>query len=428
MSARIVAVVVPKWGLEMTEGTVSSWLKQPGDMVARGEPLIEIESEKIVNSLDAPAEGMLRRILLDAGNIAAVGSLIGVIADAAASEDDLDRFIRDFRPPDTGDAAASPAVTTSTVTTSAATSASAAPTGAAPDAGVVRVSPPVRRLAESLGVSLAGLRGSGPNGRILQEDVERAARGSAQGDAQGSSAPASAASAPAAPATPTAPAAPNAPAAPTVETPRLEPWNATRRAIARRMQDAARDIPHFYLVTDVDAAALLALREQLRSGAEPPSVNDLIVHAVARTLLRHPRVNAHHSDNGSLVFAHAHVAVAMATPDGVVAPVVAYADRLPLAELSAALRTLRERVTQRKLGKGDLEGGSFTVSNLGMYGVREFTSIITPPQSASLAVGAVRKDGAASMLALTLSCDHRALDGATGAAFLRDLKQDLERS
>ena len=409
MSARIVAVVVPKWGLEMTEGTVSSWLKQPGDMVARGEPLIEIESEKIVNSLDAPAEGMLRRILLDAGNIAAVGTLIGVIADASASEDDLDRFIRDFRPPDTGDTAASAAVTTSPTTP-----AIAAPTGAAPDAGVVRVSPPVRRLAESLGVSLEGLRGSGPNGRILQEDVERAARGGSQDGAAGGSAPA------------TAPAAAAGTAA--AETPRLEPWSATRRAIARRMQDAARDIPHFYLVTDVDATALLALRERLRSGAEPPSVNDLIVHAVARTLLSHPRVNAHHSADGSLVFTHAHVAVAMATPDGVVAPVVAYADRLPLAELSAALRTLRERVAQRKLGKGDLEGGSFTVSNLGMYGVREFTSIITPPQSASLAVGAVRKDGAASTLALTLSCDHRALDGATGAAFLRDLKQDLERS
>ena len=409
MSARIVAVVVPKWGLEMTEGTVSSWLKQPGDMVARGEPLIEIESEKIVNSLDAPAEGMLRRILLDAGNIAAVGTLIGVIADASASEDDLDRFIRDFRPPDTGDTAASAAVTTSPTTP-----AIAAPTGAAPDAGVVRVSPPVRRLAESLGVSLEGLRGSGPNGRILQEDVERTARGGSQDGAAGGSAPA------------TAPAAAAGTAA--AETPRLEPWSATRRAIARRMQDAARDIPHFFLVTDVDATALLALRERLRSGAEPPSVNDLIVHAVARTLLSHPRVNAHHSDDGSLVFTHAHVAVAMATPDGVVAPVVAYADRLPLAELSAALRTLRERVAQRKLGKGDLEGGSFTVSNLGMYGVREFTSIITPPQSASLAVGAVRKDGAASTLALTLSCDHRALDGATGAAFLRDLKQDLERS
>jgi pyruvate dehydrogenase E2 component (dihydrolipoamide acetyltransferase) len=412
MSARIVAVVVPKWGLEMTEGTVSSWLKQPGDMVARGEPLIEIESEKIVNSLDAPAEGMLRRILLDAGNIATVGTLIGVIADASASEDDLDRFIRDFRPPDTGDAPAAAGPPTASAAPAPSFGAPPAATthtapAATPDAGAVRVSPPVRRLAESLGVSLTGLRGSGPNGRILQEDVERAARGGAQDGAAGGSAPATASAA--------------------AETPRLEPWSATRRAIAKRMQDAARDIPHFYLVTDVDASALLAQRERLRSGTEPPSVNDLIVHAVARVLPRHPRVNAHHSDEGSRVFSHAHIAVAMATPDGVLAPVVPYTDRLPLAALSTALRDLRGRVAQRKLGKTDLEGGSFTVSNLGMYGVREFTSIITPPQSASLAVGALRKEGAAATLTLTLSCDHRALDGATGAAFLRDLKEELEK-
>lgn len=403
MSARIVAVVVPKWGLEMTEGTVSSWLKQPGEMVPRGEPLIEIESEKIVNSLDAPADGVLRRILLDAGNVAAVGSLIGVIADASASDDDIDRFIRDFRPPDSGDAPAEP----STVA-AAAPSTDAVTAPATTDTGAVRVSPPVRRLAESLGVSLTGLRGSGPNGRILQEDVERAARGGAQDGAAGGSAPATASAA--------------------AETPRLEPWSATRRAIAKRMQDAARDIPHFYLVTDVDASALLAQRERLRSGTEPPSVNDLIVHAVARVLPRHPRVNAHHSDEGSRVFSHAHVAVAMATPDGVLAPVVLYTDRLPLAALSTALRDLRGRVAQRKLGKTDLEGGSFTVSNLGMYGVREFTSIITPPQSASLAVGALRKEGAAATLTLTLSCDHRALDGATGSAFLRDLKEALEQA
>ena len=402
MSVRIVAVVVPKWGLEMTEGTVSSWLKQPGDAVTRGEPLIEIESEKIVNSLDAPADGVLRRVLLDAGNVAAVGSLIGVIADASASDDDIDRFIRDFLPPDSGDAPAEP----STVA-AAAPSADAVTAPATTDTGAVRVSPPVRRLAESLGVSLAGVRGSGPNGRILQEDVERAARGGAQDGAAGGSAPATASAA--------------------AETPRLEPWSATRRAIAKRMQDAARDIPHFYLVTDVDASALLAQRERLRSGAEAPSVNDLVVHAVARVLPRHPQVNALHSDEGARVFAHAHVAVAMATPDGVLAPVVPYADRLPLAALSAALRELRERVAQRKLGKTDLEGGSFTVSNLGMYGVREFTSIITPPQSASLAVGALRKEGAAATLTLTLSCDHRALDGATGAAFLRDLKEELEK-
>ena len=419
MSARIVAVVVPKWGLEMTEGTVSSWLKQPGDAVTRGEPLIEVESEKIVNSLDAPADGVLRRILLDAGNVAAVGALIGVIADASASDDDIDRFIRDFRPPDSGDAPAAagpPAASTAPAPSVGAppTASTHAAPDAAPDTGTVRVSPPVRRLAESLGVSLAGLRGSGPNGRILQEDVERAAKGgaAAAGDA-------SSGSAPAAPAIATSTAG--------AETPRLEPWSATRRAIAKRMQDAARDIPHFYLVTDVDASALLAQRERLRSGTEPPSVNDLIVHAVARVLPRHPRVNAHHSDEGSRVFSHAHVAVAMATPDGVLAPVVPYADRLPLAALSAALRDLRERVAQRRLGRTDLEGGSFTVSNLGMYGVREFTSIITPPQTASLAVGAVSKAGASATLALTLSCDHRALDGATGAAFLRDLKDELEK-
>lgn len=411
MSPPITAVVVPKWGLEMTEGTVSSWLKQPGDAVTRGEPLLEVESEKIVNSLDAAADGVLRRILLDAGNVAAVGALIGVIADAATSDHDIERFIRDFRPPDTGDApAAVPAAApAAAVTTSATTPVIAAPTGATPDAGTVRVSPPVRRLAESLGVSLAGLRGSGPNGRILQEDVERVAKGgaAASDDASSGSAPASASAA--------------------AETPRLEPWSATRRAIGKRMQDAARDIPHFYLVTDVDASALLAQRERLRSGAESPSVNDLIVHAVARVLPRHPRVNAHHSDEGSRVFSHAHVAVAMATPDGVLAPVVPYADRLPLAALAAVLRDLRGRVAQRKLGKTDLEGASFTVSNLGMYGVREFTSIITPPQSASLAVGALRKEGAATTLTLTLSCDHRALDGATGAAFLRDLKDELEK-
>lgn len=410
MSPSITAVVVPKWGLEMTEGTVSSWLKQPGDAVTRGEPLLEVESEKIVNSLDAAADGVLRRILLDAGSIAAVGTLIGVIADAAASDEDIERFIRGYRPPDTGDApaayasAAAPAAAPAPAPTAVAPSSGALPDAAtATDAGAVRVSPPVRRLADSLGVSLAGLRGSGPNGRILQEDVERAARDRGAPGTSSDSAAAGRA------------------------TPRLEPWSATRRAIAKRMQDAARDIPHFYLVTDVDATALLALRERLRSAAEPPSVNDLIVHAVARVLPRHPRVNAHHSDDGSLVFAHAHVAVAMATPDGVVAPVVAYADRMPLEELSAALRALRDRTAQRKLGKADLEGGSFTVSNLGMYGVREFTSIITPPQSASLAVGAVRKHGEAATLTLTLSCDHRALDGATGAAFLRDLKDGLEK-
>jgi pyruvate dehydrogenase E2 component (dihydrolipoamide acetyltransferase) len=150
------------------------------------------------------------------------------------------------------------------------------------------------------------------------------------------------------------------------------------------------------------------------------------VHATARVLPRHPTVNANHADDGLLSFAHAHIAVAVATDEGVLAPVLRFADRLQLPELTVELARLRERVTARRVGKGDLDGASFTLSNLGMYGVREFTSIITTPQCASLAVGAIRSSGDAMTLTLTLSCDHRAIDGATGAAFLRDLKDTLE--
>jgi pyruvate dehydrogenase E2 component (dihydrolipoamide acetyltransferase) len=262
----------------------------------------------------------------------------------------------------------------------------------------------VRRLAESLGVSLASLRGTGSNGRILQEDVERAAAGSAAVSA--------------------ASAAPEISGG--MEQPRLQPWSATRRAIAKKMFDSARGIPHFYIVMDVDARPLQTLRARYKAAGASASINDLIVHAAARVLPRHPAVNANHADDGLLSFAHAHIAVAVATDEGVLAPVLRFADHLQLPELTVALAGLRERVTGRRVGKGELDGASFTVSNLGMYGVREFTSIITAPQCASLAVGAIRSSGDAMMLTLTLSCDHRAIDGATGAAFLRELKDALE--
>lgn len=413
MSAKISAVVVPKWGLEMTEGTISTWLKSPGDAVSRGEPLLEVESEKIVNSVDAPAAGVLRRILLEAGNAGAVGSLVGIIADADSSEQDIDAFVATFRAPpssETADAtnaapvAASPAPAFAAIATPTATTESTA--SAAGSSAPVRISPPVRRLAESLGVSLEGLRGTGPNGRILQEDVERAAAGRADS----------------APAMLTPPMADAGGA----EHPRVLPWSATRRAIAKKMLESAREIPHFYLVMDVDARPLQALRGRLKESGTAPSINDLIVHATARVLPKHPSVNANHAENGLLRFAHAHIAVAVATDEAVLAPVLRFADRLSLTELTQELAALRQRVTERRLGKGDLDGASFTISNLGMYGIREFTSIITTPQCASLAVGAIRGNDDAATLTLTLSCDHRAVDGATGAAFLRDLKAVLE--
>lgn len=410
MTDRIVAVVVPKWGLEMTEGTVSSWLKQVGEVVVRGEPLLEVESEKIVNSVDAPADGVLRRVLLDAGSVGRVGSLVGIIADAAVSNQDIDRYVTGYVAP-TDDPTPTTAADVAATSANDAARPAAARGGSATVTGPARISPPVRRLAESLGVPLVSVTGSGPNGRILQEDVERVARtldASTGGDATA------------------APTRRDTAPATASEQPAMQPWSATRRSIARKMQDAARDVPHFYLVIDVDANPLLALRERLRTQTAAPSINDLVVHAVARALPRHPQVNAHYSEAGLLTFSHAHVAVAVATPDGVLAPVLRHADRLSLPELREALDQMRSRVNERRLAKGDLDGGSFTVSNLGMHGIREFTSIITPPQCASLAVGAVRRAGSTATLALTLSCDHRVLDGTTGAAFLRDLKELLE--
>jgi len=419
MTAKISAVVVPKWGLEMTEGTISTWLKNPGDPVTRGEPLLEVESDKIVNSVDAPSAGVLRRILLEAGNAGAVGTLIGIIADTDSSERDIDAFIASFRAPPGGEVVGGTSATPATVPATPALSSPSSPTSsaAAQDSAAtaavgmapVRISPPVRRLADSLGVSLEGLRGTGPNGRILQEDVERvaAARASTAGLAA-------------------IVATPQVAEPEETEQPRLSPWSATRRAIARRMLDSAQTIPHFYLVMEVDARPLQILRAQSSQSGAAPSINDLIVHATAHVLPKHPAVNANYADSGLLSFAHAHIAIAVATNEGVVAPVLRFADRLPLAELIRKLAELRQRVTERRLGKGDLEGASFTISNLGMFGIREFTSIITAPQCASLAVGAIRSIGDTTTLSLTLSCDHRAVDGSTGAGFLRDLKDALE--
>jgi pyruvate dehydrogenase E2 component (dihydrolipoamide acetyltransferase) len=413
MSGRIVAVIVPKWGLEMTEGTVSTWLKSVGDTIREGEPLLEIESEKIVNSVDAPADGVLRRILIDAGGVGAIGSLAGVVAGPDVPDQDIDQYVAGF--PGDRDARSVAAPTGARAEERSAPVAPAeAPAGAErtpPPDTQVRISPPVRRLADKLRVPLADIRGSGPNGRILLEDVELAARAGSRGNTVETQ-----------PGTPEAAAVGDE----RIEQPSLMPWSATRRSIARKMQEAARDIPHFYLVMDVEARALLARREAERARAASPSINDLIVHATSRVLTRHPQVNANSSEGGLLTYTHAHVAVAMATSDGVVAPVVRFADRLDLSEVAQTLSQLRGRASERRLRASDVDGASFTVSNLGMFGVREFTSIITAPQCASLAVGGIRRFNGSATLSLTLSCDHRALDGATGAAFLRDLRDLLE--
>ena len=394
--SRIQPVAMPKMGIEMIEGTIAGWRKQPGDAVAQGDEVVEIESDKIINVWESPVDGVLRRQLAADGDVLKVGVLIGVIAGADVSDADIDAFIAGFAAP-----AAAPAVAPSP----APVAARAAPAAEGGEEGSRRVSPVVRRLAEELGVDLDTVQGSGRNGRITTEDVERAA-------SAGGAAPAQATD-------------------PGYRTIALSP---TRRTIGKRLSEAKQQIPHFYLETEYAIDGLLAHRERLNAaGGTRISVNDLVVGCVARALLREPRVNINFVDGVIQQFSHAHVAVAIATDEGLYAATIRNADTLTPAGIAEAGAALADRARRGALRQEDITGGSFTVSNLGMFGVTRFVAIINPPMGAILALGRaeqrpVVREGqitVATLMSATLSCDHRVIDGAVGAQFLKVLGEEI---
>ena len=408
---RIRALTMPKWGIEMQEGTVTAWHVEPGRRVEKGDPLLDVETEKIVNSVESPASGTLRIVLAGAGDTCKVGELIGVLAEPGVGDAEVDAFIRNFRPADTSferddSAAAEPGAAPATAT--------AAPSPAASDDGdEPRVSPIARRLAEKLGIDTSRIVGTGRNGRVSKEDVEAYA--------------ASLASTP----TVEAPVA-TAPALSAAAAPlRRERLTSMRATIARRLGESKQTIPHYRVAIDLDADALLARRRSLADAGVKVSVNDLLLEAVARALLRHPRVNAQFDGNEVLEFGQADIAVAVATDSGLITPVIRAADAKPVERLAAESRELAERARAGKLTREEITGGTFTVSNLGMYGIKSFDAIVNPPQVAILAVGAaearpVVRDGAlavATRMTVTLSSDHRVVDGAAAAAFLATLAE-----
>ena len=385
----ITAVTMPKWGIEMTEGTITGWHFAVGAPVAKGAPLLDVETEKIVNVVDSPGSGVLRRILADQGATLPVGALVGIIAGATASEADIESFRQNFR---AAVLSFEPEVTASKQAT--------APLGAASTTADSdgQVSPIARRIAERLGIDLSQVRGTGRNGRISKDDVEaHAAQPSAQ------------------------------------NLPQRVPMSARRLTIARRLLEAKQQIPHYRLEIDVDVTALLARRAALAGQGQRVSVNDLLVRATALALLRHPLVNAQLVGEEILQYPHADIALAMATEAGLITPVVRDADRKTLGQIAAEISALAERARNGTLTREQITGGTFTVSNLGMYGVARFDAIINPPQVAILAVGAVgervvpRGGGFAAVdfLTLTMSADHRVVDGASGAAFLATLRELL---
>ena len=398
-----IEILMPTVAPSMTEGNIVRWAKKEGDPVRQGEVLLEVETDKAVVEVEAQHDGVLGRILVAEGtNGVKVDTPIALLA--GKGEDPKAIAAAAAQQSASSAAAASPAV--------------AAPAAAHPVAPVARApggrvfaSPLARRIAKDLGVDLSGVSGSGPNGRVLKADVEAAAQAG----------------------TAAAGAATSAPTGPAFED--IAHTN-TRRIIAQRLSEAKRSIPHFYLTIECEVDALLAARKQANEMIDGLrlSVNDLVIKAVALALRRVPAANAAWTETAIRHFRDIDVAVAVAAPGGLITPVVRNADAKSLRQISAEMKALAARAKESRLRPDEYQGGGFTISNLGMYGIREFAAIINPPQACVLAVGAseqraVVRDGAlaiATMMTCTLSVDHRAVDGALGAEFLAAFKKLIE--
>lgn len=433
-------ILMPALSPTMTEGTLARWLKKEGESVKSGDVIAEIETDKATMQVEAVDEGVLAKILVGDGTQGVkVNAPIAVLLEpgekvpAQAAPSSAPPQQPAAPPP----AQASPTPSPVAQDAAAAPKPVAAQRGNGHDAqavsgpGRIFVSPLARRMAEQAGIALEGLKGSGPNGRIVKADIEAALQ---KGPAQ--------ARAPEAPA-PSAPVPARAPGpAPQITAPhQLVPNSTMRKVIARRLTEAKQTIPHFYISMDIEIDALLKLREELNAkspkegaGTFRLSVNDLIIKACAVTLRRVPKVNATYTEDNVILYDDVDISVAVSIPDGLITPIVRKADQKGLAAISNEMKDLIARAESGKLKPEEFQGGGFSISNMGMYGVSDFAAVINPPQAAILAVAAgqqrpVVKKGAlaiATMMICTLSVDHRVVDGALGAEWLAEFKKVME--
>jgi pyruvate dehydrogenase E2 component (dihydrolipoamide acetyltransferase) len=430
-----IIVRMPEVLANASEAAMQTWLVKVGDTVAVGQPLAEIETEKANVEYQSEVEGTVLRLLVSEGDSAAVGEPIVVIAVPGESDVDVERLLAGAvgDPPSQTEASedaapASVAPTSAAAVPSSAAPSSAAPTGGAfglPQAAIVAApaesgermfaSPLVRRLARERNLDLATIVGSGPGGRIVRRDLEGVQQ----------------AVAPSAPPTAAPPTAAPAPAAPTPASPTLGytdvPHTGMRRAIARRLTESKSSVPHFYVVADCRVDGLLELRKKVNETAvRKISVNDFVIKAVAKALVEVPAANVIWTDDASRRFDTVDLAVAVSTEGGLLTPVLRGVERLGLAAISEQVSELADRARSGRLKQHELEGGSFAISNLGMFGVDEFSAILNPPQSGILAVAAakqrpvVENDGliVGTVMTVTLSADHRVVDGALAATWL----------
>ncbi len=472
--ADMIAVAMPKWGLEMTEGTVVKVHVGEGDTVSKGQTIMDIETEKIANEFEAEAAGVIKKIIVAEGDVKIIGDLMAVIGPAEASDAEVEEFIGSYVSVAVGRVEAAPAAAASAPTTPAASSipaadnsgvkasppakrlarkldvdialvtgtgrggrisaddvqafadaggaAAAAPTAeAAPTAagGEVRATPGAKRLAKELGIDLATIAGSGRGGRISKEDVEAASAG---GDA-GSYGSAPVTDAPAAVIIPG-----DNPAT-------VEPLSNMRKTIAKRLTESKQNIPHIYLTVDVEIDKLLARRAKYNATASvKTSLNDFVIRAAGLALKQVPKANVQFHGEELHFFEHADISVAVAIDGGLITPIVRAANLKTVEQISIEMKDLAGRAREGKLKLDEIQGGTFSITNLGMYGIKSFDAVINPPQGAILAIGTgeerlVAKNGApavATIMTVTMSCDHRSIDGALGAQFLDSFKELLE--
>ncbi|MFQ5426894.1 MAG: dihydrolipoamide acetyltransferase family protein, partial [Gaiellales bacterium] len=401
-----VELTLPRLGQGMDSGTIVRWLKAEGDAVAKGEPLYELDTEKVTQEVESDADGIVLSILASEGQEVPVGQLVALIGEPGESAPAAPP------PPDVA-AAPVPAVV------AAAAPATPAPSRAqasAPPDGRVKASPLARRMAKERGVELAGLVGTGPEGRIVAEDVERA---SAQ-----STTPEVATAAPVAAAPATSELVASAPLA--SETVQL---STMRKTIARRMTESWQ-APHFQVSMTADASRMIELRSTLLDDADADdpraTYSDILTKLVAVALTRHPALNAQYAGDVVHRYADVNIGLAIAVDDGLVVPVVRSCERRTVREIAGSRLDLVERARSGALTAADFDGGTFTISNLGMYGVERFMAVLNPPQVGIVAVGAIEERVVVEegdivvrpRMELTLSCDHRAVDGAQGSEFL----------
>jgi pyruvate dehydrogenase E2 component (dihydrolipoamide acetyltransferase) len=420
-------VVMPKLSPTMEEGQLSRWLKKEGDKVSMGEPLAEIDTDKATMEMQALANGVLRKILIGEGESAPLGQAIAIIGDA---DEDIAALLKSLQstpakapsaPAESAQPAAAPALDATKPSASTDGKPSPQPSG---DGGRQLISPIAARMAADAGINLKSVQGSGPGGRVVKRDIEAAVV-------------ANAAPAKGGPRLKPLAAAPHQLGA--IYGPssfRDEPLSEMRRTIARRLVTSLGPVPHFFLTSEIDmerAADMRASINELYPDAKL-SINDIVIKVTAAALMQHPQCNASFQDKTVRYYEHADLGIAVATENGLITPIVRSADLKSLLEIAGEVRELATRARARKLKPEEYTGASFSISNLGMFGVDEFTAVINPPEGAILAVGAMAPKPVAHegeivirrTMRVTMSCDHRVIDGAVGAQFLQIFKQILE--